>query len=226
LYYLPIVISLLSPILLYIGRNIILNFFKQSLLVKVESFKHELDIKNENIKNEMLKEAQKISFLINSKQVLYPEFYEKIKKAEGSVGGLHGLTYALTFEDYIEEDFKIYIQNMNITHGNKKRLLDSILLDRSNGVKLLKDSVELENILNAKNLLTEARNFLVLKKLYCSELVSENMFEIFKILNSIIIDIEQGKEVRVSHRQISDQQKRAEEILNEIEAIMKKELFG
>lgn len=224
--YVAIIISLLTPLGLFLCRNIFLNWIKSSFVKDVEQFKHELDLKKEIIKDEINRDTLKANFHSTSKQTLYPELYEKLRVCEGRVAGLYGLRFSTDYDKLEIVDLEEIIQKSKLYKSAKETLLSLLLKDKKEAVKQIKDHFANIELFDAKKECTETKNFLILKALYFSSEVRDLIFEIIQMLNSIIIDVELRKELKKPHVDLERQQEQVTSKLESLEQKMRYEIFG
>lgn len=221
-----IVISILTPIFIFLGRNTILEWIKSSFTKEIEQFKHELDIKKEVLKQDLTKDAQRVAYLSSSKQSLYPEFYEKLRVTEGSVGLLHGLQQVPNYSKFPIEELLNVVNNLSAVDGMKREVHEAIKRDKDEGIKALQSLIREIEISTAKKKCQDAKNFLILKTLYFSKPVYDKSFEVIKMFNSLIIDIQYQQQNRIPYEHISGQAKAIEQAIDVLEAEMRREMFG
>ena len=221
-----LIISIITPGILFLSRNTILNWIKSSFTKEIEKFKHELDVQKEIIKQDLSKEAQKVSYLSTSKQALYPELYEKLRICEGAVGLLHGLRYGTDYFKLDNTDLEKLILNSKLYDSLKQSIISNLKIDRNEAIKQMQSEFRNLEFFKTKRYCQEAKNFVIIKSLYFTPTVRDLAFEIIKIMNSIIIDVEYMKETHTPYERIKEQQEEVETILTQIEISMRSEIFG
>lgn len=224
--YSALFIGILTPLMLFLGRKTILEWIKSSFAKEIEQFKHELDVKKEVLKQDLSREAQKVSYLSSSKQTIYPEFYEKLRVTEGSVGLLHGLQLVPSYSKFPTEELFNVVKNLKAVDGMKQEIEEAIRRDRAEGIKALESLIREIEISDAKKKCQDAKNFLILKTLYFSKPVYDKSFEIIKMFNALTIDIQYMQENRIPYEKISGQAKAIEQAIDALESEMRKEMFG
>lgn len=225
--YTAVVISLLTPLTLFLGRNFILNWIKTSFVKDVEKYKHDLDVQKEIIKQDINREAQKVAHLSTSKQSIYPELYEKLRVCEGSVGLLHGVRYMTDYQSLPNEEIKKIINKSKSPDTFKRELVELVELDRNNAIKKLQDEFARIEFMDARILCQETKNLLILKSLYFSKAVRDRSFETLSLLNGIVIDLDLYKQTnQMPVMKVTEDQKKIANLISDIEETMREEIFG
>lgn len=220
------IITILTPLLLFFGRNTVAEWIKSSFAKDIQKFKHDLDIQKEYIKQDLHREAQRISYLSTSKQSLYPELYEKLRLAEGAVENLHGLRRIPNYEKYSLEDMAEVVHASKALNSIKMDILKTFETDKKSGADKWLEILRASDLQEARTRCIEVKNFLVLKSLYISKGICDLCFSCLKNLNSIAIDIEMIPVGPETGENIVRARKNAKDLLNKIEELMRKEIFG
>lgn len=220
------IISLLTPFFIFLGRNTILEWIKSSFAKDIEHLKHDLELKKELLKQDLNREAQKIAHLSTGKQSLYPELYEKLRICEGTVAILHGLRLITDLDQLGNIDLLKMIQDSKLYDSLKISLSAKLNENRTEGIKAIKEAFRNLEFFEAKRACQETKNFLIIKSLYFSSSVRDLGFEVLKTMNSIIIDVELMPHAGVTYEQLQEQQENVESLLTQIEQEMRLEIFG
>lgn len=227
LEFVAIIISALTPIILYFSRNTILEWIKSSFTREIEQFKHDLDIQKELIRQDLNREAQKALYQSSSKQSIYPELFEKLRVCEGSVGLLHGLRYVTDYNSLPNVELEKIINKSKSPESTKKRLIEELNNNRQDAVKLIQDEFARIELFDARLQCQELKNFLILKSLYFSKNVRDKSFEVVSLLTGIIVDLDLYKQTnQMPMNRIREDQKKVETTITDIEQMMRKEIFG
>lgn len=222
-----IAISVLTPIMLFLGRNMILEWIKSSFTKEIEQFKHDLELQKEVIKQDINREAQKVAHLSTSKQSIYPELYEKLRVCEGAVGLLHGIRYMTDYQSLPNEEIKKIISKSKSPETFKRELTELLEVDRNDAITKIQDEFARVELMDARILCQETKNILILKSLYFSKSVRDKSFEILSLLNGIVIDLDLYKQTnQMPMKRISEDQKKVEKLISDIEETMREEIFG
>jgi hypothetical protein len=221
---------ILSPALtalsLFVFKTWIADQIRKQTDKEIAGHKHELDVKKETIKEEITRTGLKAQFLATSKQVLYPELYESLRKIEGAVGSLSGFRYAPTYEGWSTEDFKVLLLESKLPSEMVSELTESISSDRPSGIKKLEATMRRLEFQQARQQCQEVKNKIILKSLFLSNEVNQAAFEIVKSAIGLAIDTEYMAETRKPFEEIKSKKEAMEQQLVALEARMKDELFG
>lgn len=221
---------LLSPVMtaifLYVFKTWISNQLKKEAEKEIDAHRHELDVKKEIIKDEITKTGLKALFLANSKQALYPELYEALKKTAGAVTGLSGFRYAPTYEAWSLDEFKILLSDTKLPTEIIDDILKSLSNDKINGLKKLSAALRRIEFQQTRQQCQEVKNKIVLKSLFLSKEVNDLAFEIIKGAIGLAIDTEYMNETRKPLDEINTIKTTIERQMSELETLMKAELFG
>jgi len=219
-------------VLLILGKifwKSFIGLIEKDVKKDVEKYKHELDIKKENIKHDMGKEMLKEQFLSNSLQSVYPELIKNILIAEGAMASLTGLRFSANWDEYGENDFEKLFIDKGITQKKSEELLAKIKADRTSGVKDMDKYLRMLDINEARRQYREAKNFFLLKNLFISDSVEEMVNDILKKIWSNWVDIssydEHGVCSGVTYDKISKDQSDIQTSIDDLQVAMRKELL-
>lgn len=227
LEYIALFFSVLTPSLLFLFKNYILNYFKGLFDKDIEKFKHDLEINKEIFKQELSREALKSVSLFNVRQILYPEIFEKIQIAQGCTLGLMGVRYSLTFDDYSENDFKRFFQqNDFLTDKTKDSFFQLLSNDPAGAIKKLHLWLREKEFSDCKVKQLELKNHLILKQLYISQNILDLCFEIHKLLVSYSIDVEYEDKLLKGYDHFKKIEVQITEKGSLLSTLMRNEIFG
>ena len=156
------------------------------------SLQRELTSQAEHLKHDLQREMLKAQLSTTKVHAIYPVMFEKLRRAEGAVGGMTGLTFAPTFEAFDHADFERVLDGLKLPSGEKSRLLQELDQHRQTGIDELNKTMRRVDLQRARERLFRTRNFIILKSLYVSEPVKNAALEVWKVLWDAWVDLETG----------------------------------
>lgn len=184
----------LTGLFLFLFRESLKTWLRSLLQKDLAQFQQILDIKTETIKSDLHREAYKAQLITNSVHSIYPELMRKTEIAFGAVSSLCGLTYAIDFSQYNQDDFRSFMKEHGFLNGKIEELLDLIDDDEEKGVKALERHLRETQKSAARRLCEDAKNFRVINAIYCSDDVLKGFDECFIEIWHSLVDLGLGSQ--------------------------------
>jgi hypothetical protein len=152
----------------------------------------ELTSEAEHLKHDLQREMLKAQLSTTRLHAIYPLMFEKLRRAEGAVGGLIGLQFAPSYDEYDRADFERLLDDLSLPGGEKSRILQELDHDRRSGIAELNKTKRRVDLQRAQRRLFRAKNFIILKSLYASEPIKNAALGVCNDLWGAWVDIDVG----------------------------------
>jgi hypothetical protein len=217
-------------LLFWIFKKSFAGLIEKEIGRDLEKYKHELEIKSEILKHDLIKEGNKASYQASNIQSVYPELNRLLLTPEGFLGNLIGVRETPDWNQMEPIKIKAYLSDLKINAKDISRILDLFqnnAPERSSETQAL---VDLNELWTTRSQIREAKNFFLLKKLFISPEIQDCAEKIFTKLWSVWCDLEtflrfgrqnsgiNMSDVRKEHQDLVD-------LLDTLEVLMQKELF-
>lgn len=170
---------------------------KARLKKEVESdlarLRNDLEIKKEVIKNDLQKEAYKAQLLVTNVHQIYPELVAKLEIAMGAVGSLCGFTFAVDLRGLNEQDIATFLQEQKLPKGKQEEFLAKCRTSKDAGIKAIQEHLRELEYTDARHKCVEAKNYRILKSIYCADDVLAAFDECYKCIWSAWADLHVGR---------------------------------
>jgi hypothetical protein len=176
----------------------------------------------EYLKHDLQREMLKAQLSTTQVHSVYPRLMEKLRRAEGAVGGPMGLQFKPTYDDHDLDDFTAILTRLTLPGGERQRILGLLEHSRREGIQELQKVERRVELWRGRASVGKARNFAVLKSLYLSEQVKKVTWDALAKLNHVWIDCDPNAGPDYVGARASLEE--AEKLLAELEAIMRDEL--
>jgi hypothetical protein len=218
--------SLIVMAYLFIFKQLIIGFITKGIQKDIEGYKHELEIKKENIKHQLTKDSLKHEFLNSSKQTVYPELMRLILSAEGAVSQFSGFVRAPSWESMNIENIESYLNGDRCPKDRVNSILSKIRLEKD--YKDLRNFFYESKLHEAQDFKNQFKNYFLEKSLFLSTEVKTKTEEISKRIVNLYVDAQ----MTILHKYTDPNSPSSSELkeeltskINELEALMAKELF-
>ncbi|MFF3922607.1 hypothetical protein [Paenibacillus lactis] len=199
------------------------GIIKYSSDKSLETHKQKINELNDSLRFNLQRQIHDFNQYSVKRHSLYPEVYKLLLIAHGNISSLYGLKRSLSFEEFNDQDFEMFMEKENIPLG-KQTSISSML---SAGNK--KDAIEnlrlyLRNLefQEARKSLQEAINLILFSELFMSDQVSKGSKKTTNLLNEMLLYTEYPEPGSHKERdRINDQ---VGEELSELKKTMKEEL--
>lgn len=206
---------------------VVLKVVENRLATRLEAFKGALATEAERHRHELQRETMKAQLSANQLNVIYPQLFAKLRRADGAIGGLVGLRYGPSYDGYSRDDIVETLESMKLPGEYRDRVLSHFDRVRDEGIRELKRvsrDVESER---ARVTHTRARNYLILKSLFVSPEVKKLGHGILKDLWKAWTLVQAGAAPRTrgtDYDKIGTALDSATKQLDELEELMGREL--
>jgi hypothetical protein len=159
----------------------------------LERVKAALAQQNEATRHTLQIELMKVQSAHGKKHEVYPELYEKLRRAEGAIASLRGLRQVPSYDGFGESDFEKLLSANGFPSDLRQRIQESIRSDRRQGIQDLQRVMYQMEFGRAESLHAEARNFLVLKALYAKPTLVEHARLVLQELWGAWVEADMGR---------------------------------
>lgn len=214
------------------GALVCKGWFEHKLNQRLEEHKQKLQNHTERLKHDLQREHMAAELKLNSLHQVYPEMFSKMTKAHGGVGILTGLREMIAWEKLDPDEIEIGLRNYDINDKKIEKLLASMSSDKTKGAVEIKEYISGREYSEARTLFLESKNYRLLKGLYVSQEVAKLATEFENLLWSAYVDYRMiwthgsalGGDRERFYKEGQESEKKARELLDQIEAQMNKEL--
>lgn len=215
---------------LWIFKKTYVKYLDQEVGKEVEKYKSELSKEREIIKHDLNKEALKAQYLSSGIQEIYPELYKKLLLAEGPISGLVGLRYLPDWKEWDEKQVDTFLREKEIAEIERKRIVELFRTGAQNRATEIQSVLDLISLRKIESDIREAKNYYLLKSLFISDEVKDDINNVFNELWSAWADLETwfcyGKDTSgIKLMDIKTTIKKIPLLIEELERSMRKELF-
>lgn len=155
----------------------------------IETYKHELNTINEQLKFNYQRWITDFSLFTQKKHEAYAELYRLILIADGSLEGLYGFRQVPSFEEYTRADMEKHLINQHIVEGFIPQLLEGWETSREKCIRKILEYQTMIDFQKADKARTDASNYYLLNSVYFSEAIEEIVSELLKLLgHQYVID--------------------------------------
>lgn len=181
-------VVVVSSFLVWLLRKSIIFALQRSVLKDVEKYKYELSVTKESLRYDLQKNIINAKLQITERHRVYAEAFEKVIIADGAVGGMRGMGWSSTYEEYGEFDIAELLKEQNIPTMKAEEILNKFRSNHQDGLRCMKECFSVLNTSDARQKCTDAKNYLFLKKLYLSKEVSVKMKHLLDQLHMLWFD--------------------------------------
>lgn len=193
---------------------------------EIEQAKAGFAAENESLRHRYQLERFRVEMATKHRDEVYSELLDKIRRAEGAVAPLRGFREVPNLENFSENDLRKLLDDLSITEKLKTEHLEKVQRDRKAGLRAVEQLMYRVDIRKAGQLLSDAKNHLILKELYVSPDVEELAFEVINEFRYAQIEAEVSEDSGGSYagKNFPKHMESATKKLAELKALMRREL--
>lgn len=190
------------------------------------SLQRDLTAEAEQLKHGLQREMLKAQLSTTQHHVVYPRLFERLRRAEGAVAGLTGLTFEASYEGYDHNDFERVLDDLKLPSGERARLAAALERNPRSGADELRATTRRVKLERARQRLFRTKNYIILKSLFLTDPVKKAALDAWGVLWHAWVDLETAFESKDGKLQL--QANRELEVvgnrLQALEALMRAEL--
>lgn len=204
------------------------KLIENGLATKLEAFKGDLGRETERLRHDLQREMLKAQLSTGALHLVYPRLFDKLRRAHGAIAGLMGTRFTGTFEGYDRADIESTLSELRIPGEMRRRVLESFDRDRDEGVRRLKALGRRREVADARAVYVKAQNYFVLKSLFASKEVKDQVKVALDHLWKAWVEVDvggmPGNPSGVNYEKHDLSVAAATQALNLLETTMRKEL--
>lgn len=229
--------SAIALVSLYFARDAVLAAMNRSaqkdletkkieLQKEIEKFKSDLEREKDRHRHDLARDAAKITMYNAKSHDLYAELFELLRRAEGAVGLLTGLRQLPDWEKLSKKDIEEAMIEYGIPPDKACFTLAHLESNKHKTIEAVRGMYRLQDQINAEEKTRTAKNFTILKEIYISEEITGKTFELLKLFNDIIIDVEFMDTDASFRKSAHENNKKTGPLLIELRRSIQKELLN